>query len=239
MAQRGGRGQRTPNRPPGIAFRIAAAVLAASPVGFAAGALLGARLLPPPTATATGLAIAASGAFGAIVLALVVAGSALALSERAGRVLTLVVGGASFAVLVYVVRDFVGDRMAQSRAFDAAYAAMPKFSFTVQAKDEGRRPFSQLTYETTAHAYSAVRPGGWRCTGNGRRRDHVALYEALRQTPMANTEPCPLRASWQIGDAPPASACVAEQGPLPAAAAAMVEATARRASCRRVGAAPK
>lgn len=216
------------------AFRLAAAALAAAPVGFAGGALLGARLLLPPAA-ASGLAIAACGLFGAIVGALVAGGAALSLSPRAGRWLTLVVGGASFAVLVYLVRDFVVDRMAQNRAFDAAYAAVPAFAFTVATEDPYRRPFSQLAYESTEHVYSAVRPGGWRCAGNGRRQDHVALFEALRRVSAGTAETCPRRLEWRIGDNAAASACLPEDAPLLVVAATMTEATARRASCRRLG----
>lgn len=224
----------TPPKQPGNAFRLAAAALAAAPVGFAAGAVLGARALPP--GTASGLAIAGCGLFGAVIGALVVGGSALALSPRAGRLLTLVVGGASFAVLVYLVRDFVVDRMAQNRAFDEAYAAVPAFAFSVATENPHRRPFSQLTYESTGHAYSAVRPGGWHCAGNGSRRDHIALFEALRAvSPAASplADPCPRRLEWRIGNAAPASACLPEGAPLLAIAGAMTEATARRASCRR------
>lgn len=222
----------TPPKQPGNAFRLAAAALAAAPVGFAAGAVLGARALPP--GAASGLAIAGCGLFGAVVGALVVGGSALALSPKAARLLTLVVGGASFAVLVYLVRDFVVDRLAQNRAFDEAYAAVPAFTFTVATEDPHRRPFSQLAYESTGHAYSAVRPGGWRCAGNGSRRDHFALSEALRAVSPNAAEPCPRRLEWRIGSAAPASACLPEDAPLLAIAGAMTEATARRASCRRL-----
>ena len=220
---------------PRHAFRLAAAALAALPVGFAVGALVGARLLAPAEAApgaqgAAALAIAGCGAFGAAALALFAGGTAMALRPRAARVLTFVLGGASFAVMVYATRHFVVDRMAQSRAFDAAYAQVPPFAFSLETGHAGRRPFSALAYE--GHAYRAVRPGGWHCEGDGRRRDHLALFEALRQLDPAESEACP-RVAWRVGNAPETSACVAVDAPLLAAADAMIEATARRAVCRR------
>lgn len=221
---------------PRHAFRLAAAVLAALPVGFAVGALVGARLLAPAEAApgaqgAAALAIAGCGAFGAAALALFAGGAAMALRPRAARVLTFVLGGASFAVMVYATRHFVVDRMAQSRAFDAAYAQVPPFAFSLETGNAGRRPFSALAYE--GHAYRAVRPGGWHCEGDGRRRDHLALFEALRQLDPIASETCPQRVAWRVGDAPEKSACIAADASLLAVADTMVEATARRAVCRR------
>ena len=215
---------------------MAAAALAALPVGFAVGALVGARLLAPSAAAAgaqgaSALAIAGCGAFGAAALALFAGGAALAIRPRAARILTFALGGASFAVMVYATRHFVVDRMAQSRAFDAAYAQVPPFAFSLETDNAGRRPFSALAYE--GHGYRATRPGGWHCDGNARRRDHLALFEALRALEPAAAEGCPLRVAWRRGNAPETSACIAADAPLLAAADAMVEATARRAVCRR------
>ena len=212
--------------------------MAALPVGFAIGALVGARLLAPPEAAAAvpgavapALAIAGCGAFGAAALALVASGGAIALRRRAARILTFALGGASFAVMVYATRHFVVDRMAQSRAFDAAYAQVPPFALSLEAGSAGRRPFSALTYD--GHAYRALRPGGWHCDGNARPSDHLALFEALQALEPGAAEACPQRVAWRRGDAPETSACVATDAPLLAAADAMVEATARRAVCRR------
>lgn len=232
-----GRAAAAPSQPR-HAFRLAAAALAALPVGFAVGTLVGARLLAPAEAVpgmqgvaAPALAIAGCGAFGAAALALFSGGAAMALHPRAARVLTFVLGGASFAVMVYATRHFMVDRMAQSRAFDAAYAQVPPFAFSLATGNAGRRPFSALAYE--GHAYRAVRPGGWHCEGDGRRRDHLALFEALRELEPAVSEACPQRVAWRRGDVPEKSACIAVDAPLLAAADAMVEATARRAVCRR------
>lgn len=184
-----------------------------------------------PGEAASALAIAGCGAFGAAALALCAGGAAMVLRRRTARAVTFVLGGASFAVSVYAVQHFVADKMAQGRAFDAVYAQVPRFAFSLATGDAGRRPFSELAYD--GHAYRAVRPGGWECAGDGRRRDHVALFEALAALAPDATEDCPQRVTWRIGDAPDSTACVAASAPLLAAADAMVEATARRAVCRR------
>ena len=101
-------------------FRVAAAALAAAPVGFAAGALLAARQLATPAAV-DGLTILAHGLTGAIVAALLLTMAALTLPPKPVRIVTLVFAGASFAILVYMVQDFIVERVERAQARDAAY----------------------------------------------------------------------------------------------------------------------
>ena len=223
-------------RETGRTFRVAASALAAAPVGFAAGALLAGRQLPAP-ASIDGLTILAQGLTGAILVALLLALAALALPPKPTRILTLVFAGGSFAILVYMVQDFIGDRLARSQAVEAAYEGMPHFELALWAKDPQRKALSQLEFSSETRKYVAHRPGGWRCEGTGSRVQTVAVFRAM-QTVRPEAQPsCDLRASWRtIGGAAETDrhGCVGDGSVLFAAADEMIEATERKASCRRI-----
>ena len=222
----------------GQRFRVAAAALAAAPVGFAAGALLGARHpVVAGAGDAAGGMILACGLGGAVVAATVLAVAVARLAPGPARIATLVAGAGSFAILVYLVGNFVNDRLAHARAFNAAYARLPDFEVTLQARDPQRQPLSKLTYQAASRQYVANRPGGWICTGIGNRRQKMAIYEGLRANEQAEAnagiENCTDQwASWTWDDGVGHAGC-AEIDQLFAAADAMVAATARGASCRR------
>ena len=225
--------------PANRSFRIAAAALAAAPVGFAAGALIAGRPLANPRFV-DGVTILSYGLVGAIGLALVLALLALTLPPKPVRIATLVFAGASFAILVYMMQDYVRERIAFSAATDAAFRDMPHFALTLWAKDPQREAFSRLDFASETREYNVVRPGGWRCEGRGNRAQTVAVFEAMQTAKLEAHPSCELRASWRTMDAPAGSGshgCIARDNALFAAADDMVEGTERKASCRRLDAA--
>ena len=225
------------------ALRTVAAGLAGLPVGFVVSAVLGGRLLTSPEDG--GAALLALGGFGALFGAGIMAFAATLLSAKAARRATMVVGAVSAALVAYMVFDFVANRMAQMRALDEAYAALPAFELAFEAEDPERKPFSTLSYASETRAYTARRPGGWLCQGNGARDHNMALFEGLRaaqgaeavspqmvETDMAAD--CKLHVSWRIAEAPAAVWCASTATEhLVAAADDMIETTERKSSCRR------
>ena len=224
-----------PARGTSRSFRVAAAALAAAPVGFAAGALLAARQPATPT-TVDGLTILAHGLTGAIVAALLLTLAALTLPPKPVRVATLVLAGASFAILVYMVQDFIVDRVERAQARDATYRTMPHYELTLWAKNPQREAFSRLQFNSETRRYAARRPGGWLCEGTASTGQAVVVFEAMRLVELEARPSCDLRASWRtIGGAlgTDQHGCVDYNNALFAAADSMVEATERKASCRR------
>ena len=225
------------------AFRVVAAGLAGLPIGFAASAVLGGRLLTTPEDA--GATLLALGAFGALFAAGIMAFAATLLSAKAARRTTMAVGAVSAAVVAYLVFDFVADRMARLRSFDEAYAALPTFELAFTARDSARRPFSTLSYDSETRAYTARRPGRWLCEGKGARTHNMALFkglhaaqgaQALAQESAAAAEAadCKLRASWRVAQGAWEVSCAATAAELLVAAAdRMVEETERKSSCRR------
>ena len=227
-----------PARRASRSFRVAAAALAAAPVGFAAGVLLAARQLTTP-AGIDGLTILAHGLTGAIVAALLLTTAALALPPKPVRIVTLVFAGASFATLVYMVQDFIVDRVERAQALDAAYQDMRHYELTLWAKSPQREAFSRLQFNSETRRYVADRPGGWRCEGSGTTSQAVFVFEAMQIVEPEARASCDLRASWRtIGGAAGIDkhGCVGYDNALFAAADNMVEATERKASCRRADA---
>ncbi|MDE0421839.1 MAG: hypothetical protein OXK76_13275 [Gammaproteobacteria bacterium] len=224
-------------------MRALAGALSAAPLGFAAGALAGGRYVVVEGGS-TGVAILILALFGAVLAAVVMALATAFLPPKTARISTIVAGGFSFAVLVYMVQDFIADRIEQGRAFDAAYAEVPSFELILESTDRQRRPFARLTFETDRQTdsrdYEALRPGQWLCRGSGRRQHKLALYSAIlaaRQDTIAPAGPCNRRASWRLdGEQAVAGRC-ADEGlgfaALFQAADDMVESTERKASCRR------
>ena len=225
------------------ALRTVAAALAGLPVGFVVSAVLGGRLLTSPEDG--GATLLALGGFGALFGAGIMAFAATLLSAKAARRATMAVGAVSAALVAYMVFDFVADRMAHMRAFDEAYAALPAFELAFEAQDPERQPFSTLSYTSETRAYTARRPGGWLCQGNGARDHNMALFDGIRAAQgadalarqMAETDSanaCKLRVSWRIAEAPEVAWCASTATEhLVAAADGMIETTERKSSCRR------
>ena len=225
------------------AFRVVAAGLAGLPIGFAASAVLGGRLLTTPDDA--GATLLALGVFGALFAAGIMAFAATLLSAKAARRTTMAVGAVSAAVVAYLVFGFVADRMARLRSFDEAYAALPTFELAFTARDSAREPFSTLSYDSETRAYTARRPGSWLCQGTGARAHNMALFEGLRAaeaaqalaqsaTPEGEADDCKLRASWRVAQGPWVVSCAATATErLVAVADGMVEETERKSSCRR------
>ena len=216
------------------AFRIAAAVLAGAPVGFAAGAVLGGQLLAASAITEASRLILACALFGALFVGALMALAATLLAPKPVRIVTLVAGAVSFAVVVYMVRDFIVYRMAQADALDAAHQSLPRFELSLTVDEPNRRPFSSLVYESLGGTYSALRPNGWRCAGQGNREQTLVLYQALRQVqPTRASSGCERQVSWRINDGELMQGCADGNDQLFSVADAMVEDTERRSSCRR------
>ena len=217
------------------ALRIAAAALAGAPVGFAAGAVLGGQLLAVGATGEASKLILACALFGTLLASAMMALVAMLLAPKTARIATLAAGAVSFAVVIYMVRNFIVDRIAQADALDVAYQSMPRFEFSLTIDEPNRRPFASLVYESLGGTYSALRPGGWRCAGRGNREQTLALYQALRQVrPSAADGDCDRRVSWRIDDGEWLQGCADGEGPtLFSVADVMVEGTERRSSCRR------
>lgn len=235
------------SRKTGRRMRAVAGALSAAPIGFAAGALLGVRYV----AVQGGAGVSGAAAFAVLLSALVVALLAAiamgvvtaSLPPKTARVTTIVVGAMSFAILVYMVQDFVVHRLEQSRAFDVAYSRVPSFELTLTSADRQRRPFSTLAFDADRQSdtrdYEALRPGGWFCRGGGRRQDSLALYRGIRAAEKDSPADgrCDRRATWRIADEEPVTGRCADEGDgfaaLFAAADEMIDSTQRYASCRR------
>ena len=220
-----------PARGTSRSFRVAAAALAAAPVGFATGA----PARGPPIGNARGHRRADDSRArthrrnrrrppadhgGADVAA-----------ETGVRIATLVFAGASFAILVYMVQDFIFDRVERAQARDAVYQDMPHYELTLWAKNPQREAFSQLQFNSETRRYVANRPGGWRCEGTGTTSQAVVLLEAMQTVDPEAHPSCDLRASWRtIGEATAMDkhGCVGNDNALFAAADDMVEATERK-----------
>ena len=216
------------------ALRIAAAVLAGAPVGFAAGAVLGGQLLAPGDAAEAARLILACGLFGALFAGALMAVLATLLAPKPGRIVTLVAGAASFAIVIYMVRDFVVERMERADAVEAAFRAMPRFELALTVDEPSRAPFASLVFESPSGAYVALRPGGWRCEGKGNREQTVALYRALGQLRPCAVDGCERHVAWRMDGGDELEACAdGYSQPLYDIADAMVEDTERRSTCRR------
>lgn len=226
----------------GRRMRAAAGALSVAPIGFAAGALLGGRYLVVQGGSA-GSAILLGALVVALLAAVAMAVVTAYLPPKPARITTIAAGGVSFAILVYMVQDFVVDRIDRGRAFDAAYARIPSFELTLTSADRQRRPFSRLDFEAAGQSdtrdYAALRPKGWFCRGGGRPVDALALYRGIRaaEQDSAAEGPCSRRATWRINNEEPVTERCADEGDgfaaLWDAADEMIDSTQRYASCRQ------
>lgn len=209
----------------------ALAPLAATPVGFVAGAFAGGRLL---AGEATGPMLVGFGLGGAAVLAAVVLAVVRRTTGRRLLAAALVCGGTSFALLAFMVEDFIAERIREARAFDAHYATLPDFTLELAHVDATRRPLSRFSYDSSSLEFVAIRPGSWRCTAVSTRREKAALAAALpgRSGALPKPADCLTTVRWRRGAAPPVEACDVD-GVVIALADDIVMAHERRTRCRR------
>lgn len=226
--------------------RAAAGGLSAAPIGFGAGAFLSGRYLVGDIATdpqSAGLLILGYALLGAGLAAGAMAFLAVLAPPKPARIATVIAGGLSFALLVFMGSDYVMDRIDRAEAFDEAYAALPAFEVRLESSDRHRRPFSTLTFtfdgQSETRDYEALRPGGWFCRGRGHEEHAMGMFEALRAAPeqAGPSGGCGRRASWSFeGEAGVTGRC-ADEGEafatLFATADDMIETTERRSSCRQ------
>ena len=226
--------------------RAVAGALSAAPIGFGAGAFLGGRYLIADVAAdpqSAGVAILGYALLGAVLAAGAMASLSVLAPPKPARIATIIAGGLSFALLVYMASDYVVDRIDRAKVFDAAYARLPAFEVTLESGDRHRRPFSTLTFtfdpQMETRDYEALRPGGWFCRGRGHEQHALDLLYSLRDVDddQRPSEGCGRRASWTIeGEAAVTGRC-ADDGhafaTLFATADDMIETTERRSSCRR------
>lgn len=226
--------------------RAVAGALSAAPIGFGAAAFLSGRYFIADVAAdpqSAGVVILGYALLGAGLAAGSMALLCVLTPPRPARIATVVAGGLSFALLVFMASDYVMDRIDRAAAFDEAYARLPSFEVTLESSDRHRRPFSTLTFtfdgQTETRDYEALRPGGWFCRGRGQEEHAMGMFEALRAAEKDPTpsEGCARQAFWTIeGEAEVIGRC-ADDGEaftrLFTTADDMIETTERRSSCRR------
>ncbi len=205
----------------------ALAAVAATPLGFVVGAFAGARL----ASTTEGVALLGWGIGGAALLALAAYAMARMLSGRRLLIAALVVGASSFALLAFMVEDYIAERIRAANAFDAHYATLPHFELELHHVDPTREPLSRFAFNATSLEFNATRPGNWHCTGKASREEKAELHAALQDMPVS-APPCSTTARWQLADSPSVESCDNET--LIPLADAIVKAHERRTRCRRV-----
>ena len=205
----------------------ALAAIAATPLGFVAGAFIGARV----ASTTEGVALLGWGVGGAVLLAALAYALARALTGRRLLIAALVLGASSFALLAFMVEDYIAERIRAADAFDAHYATLPHFSLELHHVDPTRQPLSRFTFDATTLEFTATRPGNWHCTGKASREERAELHTALQTMPVAAGDTCTTTAKWQVADAPPVESCDSET--LIPLADAIIQTHERRTRCRR------
>ena len=219
----------------------ALAAIASTPLGFVVGAFVGARLV----ATTDGVALLGWGFAGAGLFAVATLGLARFLSGRRLVALALALGASSFALLAFMVEDYIAERIRAANAFDAHYATLPHFELELHHVDPTREPLSRFAFDATSLVFNATRPGNWHCTGKASREEKAELHAALQDMPVS-APPCSTTARWQLADSPPGSSSEGRPLALPQAegsscdneillplADAIVKAHERRTRCRR------
>ena len=205
----------------------ALAAIAATPLGFVAGAFIGARI----ASTVEGVALLGWGVGGAALLAALAFALARALAGRRLLISALALGASSFALLAFMVEDYIAERIRAAAAFDAHYATLPDFSLELHHVDPTREPLSRFTFDAVTLEFTATRPGNWRCTGKANREEKAELHAALQTMPIATVTPCTTTAQWHIAGGEPIEACDDET--LIALADDIVRTHERRTRCRR------
>ena len=203
------------------------AAIASTPLGFVVGAFAGARL----AATTEGVALLGWGLAGAGLFVAAILASARVLTGRRLLVVALGLGASSFALLAFMVEDYVAERIRAANAFDTHYATLPEFSLALHHIDPTRQPLSQFAFDATTLEFTAMRPGNWRCTGKANREEKAELHAALQTMPIASATACTTTAKWQIADAPAVESCDNET--LIPLADAIIKAHERRTRCRK------
>ena len=205
----------------------ALAAIAATPLGFVAGAFIGARV----ASTTEGVALLGWGIGGAALLAALAFALARALAGRRLLIVALALGASSFALLAFMVEDYIAERIRAADAFDAHYATLPHFELELHHVDPTRQPLSRFTLDATTLEFTATRPGNWHCTGKASREERAELQVALQTIAIAPATTCATTAKWHIADAPPVESCDDET--LIPLADAIIQAHERRTRCRR------
>ena len=78
------------------------------------------------------------------------AGAAL-LALAAYAVARMLAGGASsFALLAFMVEDYIAERIRAANAFDAHYATLPDFTLELRHVDPTRQPLSRFTFDAAS-----------------------------------------------------------------------------------------
>lgn len=205
----------------------ALAAIASTPLGFVVGAFAGARL----ASTTEGVALLGWGLAGAALFAAATLALARVLTGRRLLVAALVLGASSFALLAFMVEDYIAERIRAANAFDAHYATLPDFSLELHHVDPTREPLSRFTFDAATLEFTATRPGNWRCTGKANREEKAELHATLQTMPIATVTPCTTTAQWHIAGGEPVEACDDET--LIALADGIVRTHERRTRCRR------
>lgn len=205
----------------------ALAAIAATPLGFVAGAFAGARL----ASTTEGVALLGWGLAGAALLALAAYAMARALAGRRLLIAALILGASSFALLAFMVEDYIAERIRAANAFDAHYATLPNFTLELRHVDPTRQPLSQFTFDAATLEFAAIRPGNWHCTGKASREEKADLHAALTTIPVVIPPTCPTTAQWRIGSAAPIESC--DDDTLIALADDIIRTHERRTRCRK------
>ncbi len=205
----------------------ALAAIASTPIGFVVGAFVGARL----ASTTEGIALLGWGLAGAGLFAVATLALARFLTGRRLLVVALALGASSFALLAFMVEDYVAERIRAANAFDAHYATLPEFALELRHVDRTRQPLSQFTFDAATLAFTAMRPGNWHCTGKASREETAELLAALRTTPVSGAASCTTTAQWHIAGGEPIESC--DDTTLIALADDIVRAHERRTRCRR------
>ena len=203
------------------------AATAATPLGFVAGAFIGARV----ASTTDGVALLGWGIGGAVLLAALAFALARALAGRRLLVAALGLGASSFALLAFMVEDYVAERIRAADAFDAHYATLPLFELELGHVDPTRKPLSRFAFDATTLEFTATRPGNWHCSGKASREEAAELHAALRTMTGSGAAPCPTTVQWHVAAGEPIEAC--DDGTLVALADDIVRAHERRTRCRR------
>ena len=195
---------------------------------------MGSRYIYPNTQD--GFAIFVVAMTGVLVSLLGAAALVPLLPERFKRPTTISLGSLSAVVLVWLVTDFISERLRLSEAFDEAYAKIPAYEVELDHQFDGRSPLDTIRFVSPEREFIATRPGGWTCAGTGTREQDYALYVAISRASAAFGSNCSILNIRFRADDIDLDTCVAEDTDAQAlmtAADTLVTANERISSCRR------